>query len=146
VAAIVGLRAPTASSSKEGFSAHQLHREPGCQYNTAWFLLEAMRRGKWRRSLRPTKPISARQKTLHLSPQRKGRPYRTGSRGPKNKRPIIALVERGGKVPRFPPRPRWKKIICSWTARYNRHFHAGKTLYYHLRLISHEPRQIFYDD
>jgi transposase-like protein len=38
-----------AASSKKGFSAHQLHRELGCQYNTAWFLhhrvMEAMRRG-----------------------------------------------------------------------------------------------------
>ena len=37
------------ASSKKGFSAHQLHRELGCQYNTAWFLhhrvMEAMRRG-----------------------------------------------------------------------------------------------------
>ena len=38
-----------AASSKKGFSAHQLHRTLGCQYNTAWFLhhrvMEAMRRG-----------------------------------------------------------------------------------------------------
>jgi transposase-like protein len=38
-----------AASSKKGFSAHQLHRELGCEYNTAWFLhhriMEAMRRG-----------------------------------------------------------------------------------------------------
>src|ERR1700733_3450008 len=38
-----------ASASKKGFSAHQLHRQLGCQYNTAWFLFhrvrEAMRRG-----------------------------------------------------------------------------------------------------
>ena len=37
-----------AASSKKGFSAHQLHRELGCAYNTAWFLhhrvMEAMRR------------------------------------------------------------------------------------------------------
>jgi transposase-like protein len=37
------------ASSKKGFSAHQLHRELHCQYNTAWFLhhrvMEAMRRG-----------------------------------------------------------------------------------------------------
>ena len=36
-------------SRKKGFSAHQLHRQLGCQYNTAWFLhhrvMEAMRRG-----------------------------------------------------------------------------------------------------
>src|ERR1700732_273281 len=39
-----------AASSKKGFSAHQLHRELGCEYNTAWFLhhrvMEAMLRGK----------------------------------------------------------------------------------------------------
>ena len=37
------------ASSKKGFSALQLSRELGCQYNTAWFLhhrvMEAMRRG-----------------------------------------------------------------------------------------------------
>ena len=37
------------ASSKKGFSAHQLHRALGCEYNTAWFLhhrvMEAMRRG-----------------------------------------------------------------------------------------------------
>ena len=38
-----------AASRKKGFSAHQLHCELGCQYNTAWLLhqrvMEAMRRG-----------------------------------------------------------------------------------------------------
>ena len=36
-------------ASKKGFSAHQLHRQLGCQYKTAWFLhhrvMEAMREG-----------------------------------------------------------------------------------------------------
>src|SRR6476619_3845693 len=39
-----------AAASKKGFSAHQLHRHLGCQYNTAWFMFhrvrEAMRRGR----------------------------------------------------------------------------------------------------
>ena len=38
-----------AASSKKGFSAYELHREVGCQYNTARFMhhrvMEAMRRG-----------------------------------------------------------------------------------------------------
>src|SRR5277367_4074419 len=37
------------AASKKAFSAHQLHRQLGCQYNTAWFLhhrvMEAMRQG-----------------------------------------------------------------------------------------------------
>jgi hypothetical protein len=35
------------------------------------------------------------------SAQRKGRPYKVGSRGPRDKRPIVALVERGGNVRTF---------------------------------------------
>jgi transposase-like protein len=67
-----------AALSKKGFSAHQLHRELGCQYNTAWFLhhrvMEAMRRGGL--DLPPlggkgqvvegTKPISASRKIRSL--------------------------------------------------------------------------------
>jgi transposase-like protein len=60
-----------AASSKKGFSAHQLHRELGCEYNTAWFMhhrvMEAMRAvaALNRRSAakavpyRPTRPITA---------------------------------------------------------------------------------------
>jgi hypothetical protein len=36
-----------------------------------------------------------------VSKQRRGRPYKVGSRGPRDKRPIVALVERGGKVRSF---------------------------------------------
>ena len=36
-----------------------------------------------------------------ISKQRQGRPYKVGSRGPRDKRPILALVERGGRVRSF---------------------------------------------
>lgn len=36
-----------------------------------------------------------------VSKQRRGRPYKTGSRGPRDKRAIVALVERGGSVRSF---------------------------------------------
>ena len=102
------------ASSKKGFSAHQLHRALGCQYNTAWFLhhrvMEAMRRGAL--DLPPmggAGSIVEADETYFgptaedkISPQRKGRPYNPrGSRGPRNKRSIIALVERGGNVRTF---------------------------------------------
>ena len=102
------------AASKKGFSAHQLHRQLGCEYNTAWFLhhrvMEAMRQG----GLDLPKlggegkiveadetyygPVKVRSTT-----RSDGLPLKTGSRrgGPSNKRPIVTLVERGGKVRSF---------------------------------------------
>jgi transposase-like protein len=82
-----------AASSKKGFSAHQLHRELGCQYNTAWFMFhrvrEAMRRGGLElppmggkaRSSKPTKPILA---------SRKNRSRRTSGRGARTSPSVAA--------------------------------------------------------
>ena len=99
------------ASSKKGFSAHQLHRTLGCKYETAWFLhhrvMEAMRQGNLdlppmggagqiveadetyfgRMENEPTKTTS-------------GRPFITTGKGA-NKRAIVTLVERGGKVRSF---------------------------------------------
>jgi transposase-like protein len=103
------------ASSKKGFSAHQLHRELGCQYNTAWFLhhrvMEAMRRGGLdlppmggdggiveadETYYGPVERSQVRTKTAS------GRPFtKSGKTGPSNKRPIVALVERGGRVRTF---------------------------------------------
>jgi transposase-like protein len=103
-----------AASSKKGFSAHQLHRELGCQYNTAWFLhhrvMEAMRRGGL--DLPPMggegKVVEADETYFGNIPEAKrprtktsGRPFQNDARGPKNKRAIISLVERGGEVRSF---------------------------------------------
>jgi transposase-like protein len=102
------------ASSKKGFSAHQLHRELGCQYNTAWFLhhrvMEAMRRGGL--DLPPLggegevveadEPYHGPQENPAMSPQRRGLPYRSKKgKGPAGKRAIFALVQRGGDVRTF---------------------------------------------
>src|SRR5579863_690805 len=99
-----------AASSKKGFSAHQLHRELGCQYNTAWFLhhrvMEAMRRGGL--DLPPMggegKVVEADETYFGTIPEakmpkatRSGRQFTKGSyKNIANKRAIISLVERGG--------------------------------------------------
>jgi transposase-like protein len=105
-----------AASSKKGFSAHQLHRELGCQYNTAWFLhhrvMEAMRRGGL--DLPPLggdgKVVEADETYFGNIPEAKrpkfkttGRPFSKDPRGgaQRRKRAIIALVERGGDVRSF---------------------------------------------
>jgi transposase-like protein len=101
------------AASKKGFSAHQLHRALGCQYNTAWFLhhrvMEAMRRGNL-----DLPPMGGEGKIVEADETYYGRakeknnikkrytPYTKG--GWKDKgaaRPIIALVERGGSMRAF---------------------------------------------
>jgi len=98
-----------AASSKKGFSAHQLHRELGCQYNTAWFLhhrvMEAMRRGGLEPPMGSGGGIVEADETYfgqvaerRASPQRKGRPYTKGGKsGPGGKRAVVALVERSNE-------------------------------------------------
>lgn len=105
-----------AASSKKGFSAHQLHRQLGCQYNTAWFLhhrvMEAMRRGGL-----DTPPMGGEGKTVEVDEtyfgntaeravsdrrRKDGRPFTKGGRnGPSGKRAIVSLVERGGEARSF---------------------------------------------
>ena len=99
------------ASSKKGFSAHQLHRALGCQYNTAWFLhhrvMEAMREGGLDvRPLGGDGQIVEVDETYYgrvenpATRKLSGQPYRKQS-GTVNKRAIISLVERGGKVRSF---------------------------------------------
>jgi transposase-like protein len=107
-----------AASSKKGFSAHQLHRELGCQYNTAWFLhhrvMEAMRRGGF--DLPPMggegKVVEADETYFGNIPEAQmpktktsgrafAKPGNKGGRGIGDKRAIISLVERGGSVRSF---------------------------------------------
>jgi transposase-like protein len=104
-----------AASSKKGFSAHQLHRELGCQYNTAWFMFhrvrEAMRRGGLElpplggegQTVEADETYFGQQESPQLPAYRKGQPYKRKGRGPAGKRAVIALVERGGEVRSFHP-------------------------------------------
>jgi len=100
------------ASSKKGFSAHQLHRTLGCKYETAWFIhhrvMEAMRTGKL-----DLPPLGGEGKVVeadetYFGPVKDPRtsaargPYtKSGKTGPSNKRAIVTLVERGGKVRSF---------------------------------------------
>jgi hypothetical protein len=103
-----------AASSKKGFSAHQLHRALGCQYNTAWFMhhriMEAMRQGGL-----DLPPMGGNGQVVeadetYFGPVEEVRkpkakrytPYTKGGKvGVGQKRAIVTLVERGGKVRSF---------------------------------------------
>jgi transposase-like protein len=99
------------TSSKKGISSNQLHRTLGVSLKTAWFMShrirEAMRDGK----LSPMGgegSIVEMDETYHgkvATPRdvtTSGRPYtKAGKSGPSNKRAILSLVERGGRVRSF---------------------------------------------
>jgi hypothetical protein len=100
------------TASKKGISAHQLHRSLKITYKSAWFLTmrirEAMRSGGLLppmggngKIVEADETYYGKTETPRVSKQRRGRPYAVGSRGPRDKRPIVALVERGGKVRSF---------------------------------------------
>ena len=103
-----------AASSKKGFSAHQLHRTLGITYKSAWFMhhriMEAMREGGL--DLPPMggdgKIVEADEtyfgpvKEPRAPKAKRATPYTKGGKvGVGQKRAIVSLVERGGKVRSF---------------------------------------------
>jgi transposase-like protein len=98
------------TASKKGISAHQLHRTLKVAYNTAWFMEHRIRA-----AMSDTDPAllggdgkiveademyhGKRETPRAESPSRRGRPFtKSGKTGGYDKRPIVALVERGGKA------------------------------------------------
>jgi transposase-like protein len=103
-----------AAASKKGFSAHQLHRQLGCQYNTAWFLhhrvMESMRQGGLDlpplggagQVVEADETYFGNMEDRQPSKQRGKRAYtKSGKSGVGGKRAVVTLVERGGKVRSF---------------------------------------------
>jgi transposase-like protein len=83
-------------ASKKGMSTHQLHRMLGVSYKSTWFMMhrirEAMREGKF-------PPLGGEGKFVEADEtftggKAKNRAYKA----PPAKEPVLALVERGGKV------------------------------------------------
>jgi transposase-like protein len=102
------------AASKKGISAHQLHRALDLDYKSAWFMChrirEAMRGTGFSGPLGGEGEIVEADETYYgpidkakvRTKTTSGRPYtKSGKGGPSNKRPIVALVERGGNVRTF---------------------------------------------
>ncbi len=101
------------NASKKGVSAHQLHRALGVDYKSAWFMChrirEAMRSGGFGPLGGEGKIVEADEtyygpvdKAKVRAKTTRGRQFTKGGKsGPANKRPIVALVERGGNVRTF---------------------------------------------
>lgn len=99
-------------SSKKGVSAHQLHRTLDITYEAAWFMAHRIREAMRAGGLAPLGGnggiVEADEtyfgKVEHPHPRSRGRiprPTKRGKSGPADKRPILALVERGGNVRTF---------------------------------------------
>ncbi|MGE0060942.1 MAG: IS1595 family transposase [Xanthobacteraceae bacterium] len=100
------------NSGKKGVSAHQIHRMLGVTYKTAWFMCHRIRESMREEGLEPlggTGKIVEADETYHGKvakprPRSRGRipkPTKGGKSGPADKRAIVALIERGGRVRTF---------------------------------------------
>ena len=100
------------NASKKGMSAHQLHRALKLDYKSAWFMCHRIREAMRSGGLGPLGgegQIVEADETYYGPvekpyPRSRGRipkPTKSGKSGPANKRPIVALVERGGNVRTF---------------------------------------------
>jgi transposase-like protein len=99
------------NASKKGMSAHQLHRALKLDYKSAWFMCHRIREAMRAGNLGPLggegKIVEADETYFGLVQKKRttrtsGEPFsKRGRKGPANKRPIVALVERGGNVRTF---------------------------------------------
>jgi transposase-like protein len=94
------------SSSKKGFSALELQRMIGTNYETAWFLFHRLREAA--DALRGDSPmggeggiIEADEAYIGGKETNKHRNERSGKRGAVGKAPVVVLVERRGKSRAF---------------------------------------------
>lgn len=95
------------AASKKGFSAHQLHRELGLTYKSAWFLAMRVREAMGETD---PQPMGGEGKIVEIDETYFGTPKRIRSRksgrivkarGTGGKQKIVSLVERGGKSRSF---------------------------------------------
>lgn len=95
------------AASKKGISAHQLWRMLGFgSYRTAWFMAHRIRE-----AMKDTNggPLGGEGKVVeadetyhgHREDKSKGKITKRGKRGHGGKRPVVALVERGGRTRMF---------------------------------------------
>lgn len=112
------------ASSKNGMSAHQLHRSLDITYKSAWFLAHRIRLAMANGGLL-SGPIGGPGQIVEADEtyfgkvetprtvRADGRPYNPrGHRGPANKRAIVALVERGGQARVFHVAEATKKTLA----------------------------------
>jgi hypothetical protein len=100
------------ASSKKGMSAHQLHRMLGISYKAAWFMAHRLRYAMAEGPMAALLTGIVEADETYVGGRRRIGPTNkadraklaTGRPGPKDKKltPVVALVERGGRLRMFP--------------------------------------------
>jgi transposase-like protein len=88
------------ASSKKGISAHQLHRNLGISYKAAWFMAHRLRYAMTEGPLAELLKGVIEADETYIGGRKSNRRGRPGPES--NKTPVVALVQRGGKVRAFP--------------------------------------------
>ena len=84
-------------SSKKGISAHQLHRQVGITYKSAWFMAHRIRYAMQQTSFKKLKgTVEADETYVGGKSRRIGKQTGLG-----NKTPVVSLVQRNGDVRSF---------------------------------------------
>lgn len=113
------------SSSKKGMSAHQFHRMFGITYKSAWFMAHRLR---YAMSQAPLAELLKGEveidETYVGARDKKG--SRRGRPGPdSHKTPVVALIERGGRVRAF---PMYRVTAANLQAAIESHVHDDATM------------------
>lgn len=87
-------------ASKKGISAHQLHRMLGIGYKSAWFMCHRIRYTMTQEPMAGMLKGVVEVDEVYIGGKEKGRPGMP--RLDSNKQPVVALLERGGRVRAFP--------------------------------------------
>jgi transposase-like protein len=91
-------------SSKKGMSSHQLYRILDVTLKTAWFMSHRIREAMRTGALEPlggAGGIVEADETYYGEKADPAERRKPGQRGPAGKRPVVGLVERGGRVRTF---------------------------------------------
>lgn len=88
-------------ASKKGISTRQIQRMLNCSMKTAWFLGHRIREAMTEARDQHTPPLGGAGKTLEADEVFIGRNAAKKLAGPGRQFPVMALVERGGKVRSF---------------------------------------------